>query len=305
MNTPEFSIVIPVFNSAPILEELCSEIDKSLSGTGYEMILVDDDSSDGSWDVITKLKEKYGNRFTGVRLGKNSGQHNALVCGFTFAKGNAVITMDDDMQHPPKEIPKLIEKFRSSDADVVYGIYQVKQHGALRKAGTDFAQISSKITVGNVGIGSSFRLIRKSIIDKIILQRYQAQMFIDEVLQWYTSKFDSVEVEHHERKKGKSGYTVFRLARIYLDTVVNYTAVPLKMMTWIGLFSSVVTFFLGLVFIYRKLVHDVRPGFTAEIVAILFSTSLLMFCMGIIGRYLHKIYHLMSRRPPYTIHSIV
>jgi hypothetical protein len=87
--------------------------------------------------------------------------------------------------------------------------------------------------------------------------------------------------------------------------MVNYTAIPLKLMTWIGLFSSLVTFSMGIIFIYRKLVHDVKPGFTAQIVAILFSTSLLMFCMGIIGQYLYKIYHMQSRRPSYSIHTVI
>jgi glycosyltransferase involved in cell wall biosynthesis len=302
---PEISIVIPVFNSAEILPQLCAEIEQHLQQTGYEIILVDDGSKDESWKKIIELKSKYGEKILGVRLTRNYGQHNALVCGFSFAKGSAIITMDDDLQHPPSEIPKLVQKFKETNADVVYGIYQVKQHSAIRNAGGSLARRSSKIAIGNIGLGSSFRMMKKDIADKVSFHKNQAHVFIDEILHWYTSRFATVEVEHHERKTGKSGYTFFRLATIYFDTMINYTAIPLKLMTWIGLLSSLVTFGLGIEFIYRKIVYQVKPGFTAEIVTILFSTSMLMFCMGIIGQYLYKLYHLQSRRPAWSINEVI
>lgn len=301
MNSPELSIIIPVFNSASSLDELCAEIDKHVSHLTYEMILVDDGSKDDSWARIDLLKKRYGSKLIGVRLSRNYGQHNALVCGFTFATGAVLVTIDDDLQHPPSEIPKLIEKYRNSDADVVYGIYENKQHSSIRNAGGSFARRSSKFAVGNVGIGSSFRLLKRSIALQVILHKNQANLFIDEILHWYTGRFEQVSVEHHPRKHGQSGYTFRRLVGIYFDTMINYTAIPLKVMTWLGLLSSVATFAMGIRFIFRKLMYDVEPGFTAQIVTILFSTSLLMFCMGIIGQYLHKIYHLQSHRPSYSI----
>lgn len=305
MTSPEFSIVIPVFNSESTLAELCSEIEKAMASFSYELILVDDGSKDDSWAQIVQLKSVYKEKITGIRLARNFGQHNALFCGFSYAKGNAVITMDDDLQHPPSELPKLIGKFQSADADVVYGIYSSKQHSSLRNAGSELAQKSSKMVIGNYGQGSSFRIIHKSLISKILIHKNQAHIYIDELLHWYTSQFDQVEVEHHPRKSGKSGYTFFRLLFIYFDTVINYTAVPLKMMTWIGLLSSLITFGMGAIFIYRKLFHEIKPGFTAQIVAILFSTSLLMFCMGIIGQYLYKIYHLQSGRPSWSVNQVI
>lgn len=301
MNSPEVSIVIPVFNSAASLDELCAAIDKHLAHAAYEMILVDDGSTDESWTRICILKKEYGRKLTGVRLSRNYGQHNALVCGFTFANGTIIITMDDDLQHPPSEITKLIDKFKNSDADVVYGIYENKQHSRIRNAGGNFARTSSKIAVGNVGIGSSFRLLKREIALQVIQHKNQAHLFIDEILHWYTGRFEQVAVEHHTRKHGQSGYTFRRLVGIYFDTMINYTAIPLKIMTWLGLLSSLVTFAMGVRFIFRKFMYDVEPGFTAQIVTILFSTSLLMFCMGIIGQYLHKIYHLQSHRPSYSI----
>lgn len=305
MTAPELSIVIPVYNSEASLEELLSEIVAHVKDIAYEVILVDDGSKDGSWKKIEGLKEKYSDKLVAVRLAKNFGQHNAIVCGFTFAKGTMILTMDDDLQHPPSEIPKLIEKFRSSGADVIYGIYETKQHGAVRNAGGALARKSSVVTLGNSGLGSSFRLMKKSIADHVVFHRNLAHLFIDEIIHWYTSRFEGVKVEHHERRHGRSGYNFGKLMAIYFDVVINYTAFPLRAMTWLGLISSIITFLLGVRFIYRKLMFDVEPGFTAQIVTILFSTSLLMFCMGVIGQYLHKIYQLQSRRPPYSIHSVL
>lgn len=305
MSAPDISIVIPVYNSEASLEELYSEICTHLSAISHELILVDDGSTDGSWAKIESLKEKYGDKILAIRLARNFGQHNAIVCGFTFAKGNAVLTMDDDLQHPPSEIPKLYEKLRSSDADVVYGIYEVKQHGAVRNAGGKIAEKSAKFWAGHDGQGSSFRLMKKTIADHIADHRNQAHVFIDEIIHWYTARFAFVEVAHRERRHGKSGYTMRKLITVYLDTMINYTASPLRAMIWLGLSSSIITFILGVRFIYRKLKFDVEPGFTAQIVTILFATSLLMLCMGVIGQYLFKIYKLQSRRPPYSIHTVL
>ena len=300
------SIVIPVYNSAETLEELFSGIHHHLKNIQkFEVIFVDDGSKDGSWEKIAGLKEKFPEEVRAIKLSKNFGQHNAIFCGFGFVEGDLVLTMDDDMQHPASEIPKLLAAFYEKKVDVIYGVYNSKKHGAVRNAGSLFVQRSSVYVSGNTGIGSSFRLMKKSLVEKVVYHKFQAHVFIDEILHWYTSRFATVEVEHHERKGGKSGYTLYRLMIMYFDIMINYTTIPLKLMTWIGLLSSFVTFALGMRFIYRKLFLQVQPGFTAQIVTILFSTSLLMFCMGIIGQYLYKIYHLQSRKPAWAIEQVL
>jgi polyisoprenyl-phosphate glycosyltransferase len=301
------SIIVPVFNSSAMLEELHTSIQNTLEGKQkFELILIDDGSKDGSWKKIEELKNKFPLTIKGIRLSKNFGQHNALLCGFSFAKGDAILTMDDDLQHPPSEIEKLLQAFEESGADVVYGIYNSKKHSKIRNAGTSVLKNGTKVFVGDNGIGSSFRLMKKNIVDQIILHKHQAHVFIDEILHWYTEKFAYVKVEHHQRKSGKSGFTILKLIIMYFDIVINYTALPLKLMTWIGLISSLSTFGLAMRFIIRKFFLHLAPeGFTAIIVTVLFSTSLLMFCMGIIGQYLYKIYHLQSRRPPYSIDTIL
>jgi len=297
----KYSVVIPVYNSAPTLGELCQRIQETLNSHGsYEIILVDDGSTDGSWKTLKEIQKHSPANIRIVRLSKNFGQHNAITCGFSIAKGEYVITMDDDLQHPPEEIPKLIAKQTETDSDVVYGIPKTRRHSFLRIAGGYFTRRSSNMVKGNPE-GSSFRLIRKVIVEQIGSHQNNAMIFIDEILGWYTSSVATVDVEHHARKNGKSGYSTLGLVRLYFDIVINHSAIPLKLMTWVGFISSVITLFLGIVFIIRKFMMKVPVGFTAQIVAILFSASILMMCMGIVGQYLYKLFLLQNRKPNFSI----
>ncbi len=296
-----YSVVVPVYNSAPTLGELCKRIQTTFgSPTHYEIILVDDGSSDDSWKTLKELQKNSPGQILIVRLSKNFGQHNAITCGFSLAKGDFVITMDDDLQHPPEEIPKLIARQTETDSDVVYGIPKTRRHSILRIAGGYFTRRSSNMVKGNPE-GSPFRLIRKVIVDHIGSHQNNAMIFIDEILGWYTSSVSTVDVEHHARKNGKSGYSTLGLVRLYFDIVINHSAIPLKLMTWIGFLSSILTLFLGIFFIIRKFMLNVPVGFTAQIVAILFSASILMMCMGIVGQYLYKLFLLQNRKPNYSI----
>lgn len=295
-----YSVVIPVYNSAKTLQELCKRTQQALSGIDHEIILIDDGSADESWDTLKQIHKASPSEFRIVRLSRNFGQHNAITCGFSIAKGDYVITMDDDLQHPPEEIPRLIARQKETETDVVYGIPRTRRHSALRVAGGYFTRRSSKMVKGNTE-GSSFRLIRKKIVEQIGSHQNNAMIFIDEILSWYTSSVSTVDVEHHARTHGRSGYTTLGLIRLYFDIVINHSAIPLKLMTWIGFMSSVFTLLLSVVFIIRKFMHDVPIGFTALIVAILFTASILMMCMGIIGQYLYKLFLLQNRKPNYSI----
>lgn len=302
---PDISIVIPVYNSQSTLPVLYAEIEKAMAGENWEVIFVDDGSRDESWLQLRTLKEQHPGRVTAVRLRRNFGQHNALACGFGFAKGMLTITMDDDLQHPPSEIPKLLARARETGADVVYGQYISKQHPGWRNAGSWIMRRSSPYITGNNSNGSSFRLLKTDIAQKLSAHIQTGFLFIDEVLHWYTSRIVSTPVEHHPRREGKSTYNRIKLLALYTNIVIHYTALPLKLMTWIGLLTSLVTFILGVRFIWMKIAHGSVPGFTATIVVILFSTSLLMFCMGIIGQYLYNLYKMQNRRPSYSVEEIL
>ncbi|MCA6362794.1 MAG: glycosyltransferase family 2 protein [Bacteroidetes bacterium] len=302
---PDISIVIPVYNSQSTLPVLYAEIEKAMAGQNWEVIFVDDGSRDESWLQLRKLKELYPAHIIAVRLRRNFGQHNALACGFGFARGMLTVTMDDDLQHPPSEIPKLLACAAETGADVVYGQYISKQHPGWRNAGSWIMRRSSAYVTGKNGNGSSFRLLKTDIAQKLSAHIQTGFLFIDEVLHWYTSRIASTPVEHHPRREGKSTYSRIKLLALYTNIVIHYTALPLKLMTWIGLLTSLVTFILGVRFIWMKIAHGSVPGFTATIVVILFSTSLLMFCMGIIGQYLYNLYKMQNRRPSYSVEEIL
>ncbi len=300
----KYSIVIPVYNSAESLHELCSRIDVAMSNFAYEIILVDDGSKDESWNVISQLQDSSNGKISGIRFSRNYGQHSALLCGFTFSTGDFVITMDDDLQHPPEEISKLIHKQTETNADVVYGIYITKQHSAARNAGSFYVRKSAEVTGGNTGYGSSFRLIKKFIVDKIAANQASSFYYLDELFYWYTTTFSRVDVEHHPRKFGVSGYSFSKLLKLYGDIVFTYSSFPLRLMTYAGFIFSVFTFSGAAFFAIRKLFFRGHIGFTAVMVTVLFTASVLMFCMGIIGQYLFKIYQSQHSKPLYSIREI-
>ena len=302
----DISIVIPVFNSQDALSVLLEKIKTTLhSKYTYEIILVDDGSTDNSWNVITKLKQSTP-ELKGIKLSRNYGQHNAIMCGFANAIGNFIITMDDDLQHPPEEIIKLINTQTETNADLVYGLPINRKHSPVKKAGSYFVRKSSKYFADNPnGEGSSFRMIDAKTIKNIVNNHSNNYVFIDEVVHWYTSKIALVDVEHHERKHGKTGYSLIKLIKLYLDIFINYSANPLRIMIYGGLISSLVTFGFGIRFIIRKVSEGAPLGYTSVIVSILFSTSIIMLCLGIIGKYIFNLYNQQKNKPLYRIDKTI
>lgn len=303
---PDYSIIVPVYNSKDSLGELFSRIDQTLEHLGqtFRLIFVDDGSTDQSWEVISAIRQQHPGKVTAIRLARNYGQHNATLCGIAQAEGDHIITIDDDLQNPPEEIPRLIEAMMKEDADLVYGIYDKKQHSVMRNMGSAIIRGGSKRLFSTKGQGSSFRLMKSSLA-KSLLNHQINFVYIDELFNWYTSHISFALVEHHKPPYRKSNYSPRSLFRMMSNLVIYYTAVPLKLMVYGGLISSIISFIVGVAFIYRKVVSDVPLGFTALIVAILFSTSIILLSLGVIGEYLSRIYAVQNRKPPFAIREIL
>jgi undecaprenyl-phosphate 4-deoxy-4-formamido-L-arabinose transferase len=306
MRQVEYSVVVPVYNSENTLRELYDRIQKAFEQLGktFEVIFVEDGGKDASWDVLDSLKAEFPDHITAIKLNKNYGQHNATICGFQFAGGRFIITIDDDLQNPPEEIHKLVELSEAKQPDVVYGLYDKKKHSRLRNIGSASVKKTSKLLLKGLGKGSSFRLIRKELVAKL-LEHHNHFMFIDEVLLWYTDNFAFVLVEHHRRAKGKSGYSRQKLFSMISDLMYFYTNIPLRLMVWGGMIVSFITFLLGIQFILRKLLYDTPLGYTSLIVTILFSTSIIVFSLGVIGGYLSRIYMVQNKKPPFSIQKVL
>jgi len=304
--TPEYSVIVPVYNSELTLSELYDRTAAVFADSGFtfEMVFVDDFSQDNSWEVLKQLKKLHPGSITAIKLAKNFGQHNAVFCGMEHAKGELMITIDDDLQVPPEEIRKLIQVYKDKDADLVYGYFGKKKHSIIRNIGSYFIKKSSRILLNSPGEGSSFRLVTAGLAANI-LKHQQHFMYIDELFLWYTSNIAFTEVKHQKRSIHRSGYSTWKLFQLSANIVIYYTAVPLRVMTFGGFTLSVLSFIVGIRFIINKMVHDVPLGYTSLIVAVLFSTSIIMLCLGLIGEYLSRIYQVQNKKPPYSIKNIL
>ena len=305
MSNPFYSIVVPVFNSEASLRELFDRLIPVMESLHqpYEMVFVDDGSADGSWSVLKSLKEERPESTTVIRLAKNFGQHSATFCGFSFARGEYIITLDDDLQCPPEEIPKLTQRLQETDAELVYGIYGKPRHPFLRSVGSRLFKRFSSI-IGRPEQGSSFRLISSNITKKII-DNHQNFVFIDEILHWYTDYVALTRVEHHPRKYKSSTYSPRKIWNLLANITIYYTNIPLKLMVYGGLISSAFFFILSVYFIAKKIFLNVPLGYTSLIVAILFSTSLILLSLGVIGEYLSRIYMVQNKKPLYSIKKVL
>ncbi|MGB1204868.1 MAG: glycosyltransferase family 2 protein [Chitinophagales bacterium] len=303
----KFSIIVPVYNSEKTLVKLFERIKTTFNKENltFEVIFVEDCGTDKSWKVLEELKKNYWNEnITIVKLSKNFGQHNALLCGFQLIKGSFAVTIDDDLQIPPEEIPKLIDKQQLTNADIVYGVYAKKKHSFIRNVGSYFVKRLFEYGSATHKGGSSFRLMTHDLVKKIS-RHTQHFVFIDNVISWHTRDIDFVTVKHEARSEGSSGYSFFKLVVITLSLIINYTVIPLRLMTYGGLMASFISFCIGIYFLYQKIFYGLMLGFASVIVSIFFGTSLILFCLGIIGEYIRRIYVEQSQMPQYSIKQIV
>lgn len=299
------SVVIPVYNSESLLHKLVLRLQPVLMKLAgeYELILVNDDSSDHSWEVIYKLVQEY-EWIHGINLMRNYGQHNALLCGIRSAKYEVIITMDDDLQNPPEEIPMLIEKL--DNYDVVYGTPQKEQHGFLRNIASQITKLTLQNAMGaetacNI---SAFRAFYTQVRDAF--NSYRGPFLsIDVLLTWGTTRFTSVSVRHDSRQSGFSNYTIRMLISHAMNMMTGFSSLPLQLANIIGFVFTL--FGLGVLcwVIGRYLIQGGSvPGFPflASIIAIFSGAQL--FALGIIGEYLSRMHFKMMERPTYTIRSV-
>ena len=302
----DYSVVVPVFKGEATLQTLFERINKVFDGLGktFQVVFVDDESTDKSWEKITNLKQAYPGQVKAIRLAKNYGQQKATLCGINHSNGNILITIDEDLQIPPEEIEKLIGKQQETNADLVYGLFEKRKYSFVRKMGSWFVNKFFGVFANTTGAGTSFRLITRKLADRLS-EVNQSHLLLDEVLNWYTSNIAYAKVEHAARKKGKSSYSVYKLMLITFGYIIYYTVIPLRIMTYVGFFFSMISFVIGVFYIYNWLAEEVALGFTSIIVAIFFSTSIILFSLGIIGEYISRFYTSAWGKPPYMIEEIL
>lgn len=297
------SIVIPVYNAESSLEMLYNQLIHSLEEAAdqFEIIMIEDHGVDDSWSIIKKLAEE-DTRVHGIRLSRNYGQHNALLCGIRAAKYDTIVTMDDDLQNPASEICILLDKLREG-YDVVYGTPQQQQHGLFRNLASRMTKLALQGTMGvdtarNV---SAFRAFRTRLREGF--KEYRSPFVsIDVLLTWSTSNFSAIKVRHDPRPYGESNYTLGKLVHHAFNLMTGFSTLPLQMASLIGFFFTLFGFGVLLWVLGRYFFTGYSiPGFPflASIIAIFSGAQL--FALGIFGEYLARIHFRTMERPPYVI----
>jgi glycosyltransferase involved in cell wall biosynthesis len=295
------SIVVPVYNSAPSLSTLVERLVRVLEGREYELVFVNDGSTDDSWRAIAALASSHP-RLRGIDLMRNYGQHNALLAGIRAARYPTIVTLDDDLQNPPEEIPKLLAKL-DEGYDVVYGAAAAPQHGILRGIATRLTKWTLRGVIGDEVAGqvSAFRAFRTQLRDAF--EDYQSSyVSIDVLLSWGTARFAAVPVAHEPRAAGRSSYSFGRLATHALNVLTGFSTRPLRIASLVGLaFTLFGAAILVLVIVRFFTEGRVVPGFAflASIIAIFSGVQLLT--LGVMGEYLARMHVRIMDRPPYAV----
>jgi glycosyltransferase involved in cell wall biosynthesis len=297
------SIVIPVYRSAETLPELvgrASRVLDRLPGPS-EILLVNDGSPDSSWEVIGSLAAAQP-RLRGINLMKNYGQHSALLAGIMASRGGMIVTLDDDLQTPPEEIPRLLDELNKG-FDLVYGVREREQHGVLRNAcsvGIKWA-LSRLLGVEAAKAMTSFRIFR-SELRRAFDGRVGTRVFLDALLCWGTSRIGSVVVVHRRRDGGNSGYSMRRLAGHAVSMITSFSHVPLQIAGYLGLATTLLGLAL-LVYVLGAFVVDGRvvPGFTFLAAALILFSGVQLFVLGVMGEYLAAMHQRLMGAPSYVI----
>jgi len=299
---PSVSVVVPVYRSAQSLAELTRRVRTALADwpAAVEIVLVEDDGGDGSWELINELV-RADPCIRGFRHRRNYGQHNALLTGIRAARNEVVVTLDDDLQNPPEEIPKLLAAL-AQGFDVVYGSPARRQHGLMRNLASSVTKLALQGAIGadTARKASAFRAFRTELRDAFA-DYNNPSVLIDVLLTWGTTRFGAVTVAHDERRFGKSNYTFRALVRLAANMATGYSVVPLKIASVVGFFftlfgMALLVYVVGGYFIRGTSVAVFT--FLASIISIFSGAQ--MFALGIIGEYLARI-HLRSMGRPVAV----
>ena len=302
-----YSIIIPVYNGEQTVDNLYTRIKQFFADKyNYEVIFVYDCGKDNSWEVLLKIKMQNPQNVKLIRLSRNYGQHNALICGFEYAKGDFIVTMDEDLQHAPEDIQKLIDKQKEMDYDVVYGKYEIRNHSGFRNAGSSILKRIIDVGIPDIHPDySAFRLIKAGIAKSCITMR-NSYTFLDGYISWITTNCSSCIVSHSERQGGVSAYTFSKLINHTINIFVTFSNLPIRFLTKLSFFVLFLMTLYSTYIIIRKLVfNDLAMGYPSLVIIVGFGVGLIMLALGIIGEYIYRITLKTTQRPNYNIDKTI
>ena len=297
------SIVIPVYNSSPVVAKT---IERTINAAracnwNFELLLINDGSTDNSWDVIKSLSQQHAEVIS-IDLLKNYGQHTAVYCGIAESSGKFIVTMDDDLQNPPEELEKLVNKIEQG-YDLVFARFRQKMHGVFRKMGTRFVGYLNEEIFGKpkeIKL-TNFRIFTRQTAERMLQYRTNYP-YIPGLLLIHASKMANVETEHHPREIGGSNYTLWRILKLISRLLFNYSSYPLKITSTMGIIISLLSFLAGLFYMLKSLIMGIQvEGWTTLVVLLSFLCGFILVILGIMGEYLARMMNQMAIQDPYII----
>jgi glycosyltransferase involved in cell wall biosynthesis len=304
----KLSIVIPVYNSAATISRLVEEISSEIrSRIKLELILVNDGSfADNSAEVCQKIALE-NDWVVYIELARNFGEHNAVMAGLHETTGDYIVVMDDDLQNPPREAMRLVEKLASADYDVVFSFSKTKKHSFFRNIGSSFNNIVASILLNKPRdlYLSSFKAMRQSLVLQLI-KHDQPFPYIDGLIIRLTRHYCQLEVSHNERLAGKSNYSIWKLVNLWLNMLTGFSILPLRIASVVGIFLSVLSGIAILLIIIQQFSNpDAVAGWASTIVVMLFMASIQLMSIGIMGEYLGRALLKLNQSPQFIVRRTV
>jgi glycosyltransferase involved in cell wall biosynthesis len=303
---PDLTVIIPCYNSSTTIRSLVAELATIHAEGGLEIVLVNDGSRDDTAAVCTELAHTAAIPVTFVDLARNFGEHNAVMAGLRFASGRYIITADDDGQNSPSEIEKLYAHARTSGRDVVYTYYGEKQHERWRNWGSWMTNTVADLLLDKPrGLYlSSFRCMTAFVAEQI--GRYDGPYpYVDGLIFQVTQNVGGIEAIHEQRRAGRSNYTLRKLAGLWLNLFMNFSVVPLRVSSVLGLAFSVVGFLATLEVVAEALLTKTPPGWGSFMSVFLVFAGVQLLTIGLVGEYVGRMYLTVNRRPQWVVRQVV
>jgi glycosyltransferase involved in cell wall biosynthesis len=302
----KLSVVIPCYRSEDTLPDTVEGVIQELARDyDLEIVLVHDGSGPATWKTIESLIARHRG-IVGIDLRRNFGEFNAVMEGIRVSSGDAVVVIDDDLQHPPSEIRKLVETWSTGDYDVVYGRYSEKKHSWIRNLGSAWNGFMARILLKKPFwlYLSSFKLIDGQFARELAQHRMPF-VYPDGLILWSTSRLGQVEVEHRERAQGISNYNWVRLVRVNLNVITGYSFYPLRLSTLGGTGSALLGWFGAIWVMIEKWMDPGLPvGYASAAVAFLFVSGIVLMMIGLLGEYVGRIAMAVNQRPQVSVRKV-
>ncbi len=299
------SIIIPAFNEEGNISRIVSVIDNLMveNKIDYEIVFVNDGSKDNSWAEISAASENNSN-ISAINFSRNFGKESAIFAGLKFAKGDACVLIDCDLQHPPKKIVEMYRVWENNDVDIVDGrkSSRGKENFIYRLFSKTFYRMISKESGIDMQNASDFKLMSRNVVDALN-EMPERLTFFRAMSKWVGYKTEIVYFDVEKREVGESTWSVRKLFKYAINSITSYTSAPMQIVTVVGVITFIISVILGINTLYNKISGKSLEGFSTVILLQLFTSSVIMFSLGIIGYYLSKIYEEIKQRPRYIIND--